>query len=124
MTTQTVKNQIKKKFGTVAKFAKLADLDYYDLQKIFYSGDPDKLFEVSKKIMSIEVEPTDGEINDVQREKLKAKMDKAGGVIAFCRDNPKYSRVTIFQILSGHRKRLAPKVVELFTELKIKMYDH
>lgn len=127
MNLLTVKNRIKKKFGTMSNFARIAKIDRYDLQKRLAMVAYDGTTKESRKILS--------EINNaairtkapnrgaqIPPEKLKSlvgKIKKAGGVNAFCAENPQFSSRSVFQILQGRRRKMSPGVQALFDHFKI-----
>lgn len=61
-----------------------------------------------------------GAITQVKIEALKRALNASGSVYGFCKENPQFSKVLIYHILQGRRKRINPKVRELFTFLNIK----
>lgn len=118
---EKVYKRIKKKFGSLSKFARLASHDRYELQKIFARKQPDR--EILKSLTRIAKETnvvsTAVEISNAHRLQLKEKMEEHGGPLPFCREYPLFSFDLIFQVMSGKRKRLTPKVKQLFSFLGI-----
>lgn len=118
----TVKKRIKKKFGTMSNFARIANIDRYELQK--------KLAMVAYDSASVDNKKTLSEINRIAAglkvpnrgaqipiEKLKlltAEIKKNGGVNKFCLENPQFSSRSVFQILQGRRRKMSPGVQALF----------
>lgn len=122
MTTEQVKNKIKTKFGSISRFARIANLDRYELQKLFGRTNPNikDLQKVLKLAQGSQMKTSGKEISPEQVAALKQALEEYGGVIKFSRDHPEFGhKVSIFQILSGHRKRTTDKVRELFTHFKI-----
>jgi len=122
ITTETVRNEIKTKFGTYSRFAALAKYDRYELQKLFSrkDNDPKDLSAVLSLCRKTKIGNTPGEISDEQISALSKALMKKGGVIKFCRMNKQFPEKSVYQILSGRRKRITEKVQELLDYFKIK----
>jgi len=122
ITKETVREEIKGKFGKYSRFAALAKYDPYELQKLFArkDDDQDELRKVSRLCRDTEVMNTPDEISDGQIKKLANALKKVGGVITFCREHPEFPEKSVYQILSGRRKRITEKVQELLDYFKIK----
>lgn len=121
MKTATIKKQIKKKFGTISKFAELTGIDRYELQKKFAREDLDDADAriLSGLAISVKIVPTDGEIHPEKLERLKTALNAFGGVLKFTEENQGFSRDSVNQILAGRRKRISPVVQQLFDFFKI-----
>jgi hypothetical protein len=121
MTKQQVHARIRKKFGTLTRFARLTRFDRYELQKIFarQAGDQDLLKKLNVLVETTEAQASAVDISDEQRNKLK-EIFAEKSVAEFCRENPKFKEDLIFQVMWGRRKRINQRVWELFTHLNIK----
>lgn len=125
MTQEQVKEKIKKKFGTVTNFAKVSGFDRYELQKMFmpfYAKTQrykDLLVKVNEKIKALEANPEASEISAEKLDLLKMYVEESGGVGKFCAENPDFSKDSVFQILSGKRKRMSAGVKKLFDHFQI-----
>jgi hypothetical protein len=121
MKTKKLKGAIKKKFTTYSRFCKLADIDRYDFQKSLLSKDTVTLA-LHTQIESLMINTEDSTlISEKKLVKMRAAIDKAGGVKKFC-ENGKFAENTVFQILSGKGDytRVTPTTTALIKELKIK----
>lgn len=124
----TVTADIKAKFGSIARFADLAELDYEGLRKTFArfrKGMNKEKEKELKNIMKLHdiTDPDQVEssrISEEDIELIKIKITKLGGVDVFCEANEEFNRVSIYQILDGTRKRKTNMVKELLVKLKIK----
>jgi hypothetical protein len=121
LTNDNVHKAIIRKFGKVSKFARLARLNRYDLQKLFSrkNNTQNELGRITHLVEVTRVRPQDGDLTPAKAKRLATALKQAGGVIKFCRDNPQFAEQTVFQVLSGRRKRMTPKVKELFDYFKI-----
>lgn len=121
MIKEAVRKQINTKFGTLSKFAKLSGYNRYELQKIFARVSPDKniLSTISLLCKRTANKPAPGEITEAQLLKLSRALKKAGGVYKFSREYPAFAEKSLYQILSGKRKRITGKVQKLFDHFKI-----
>lgn len=121
MKAQTVKAAIKKKFGTMTKFAKLSKTDRYELQKLFAREHPDvsELQRIMKLVRKTKVKPLDNEIPSDLLAKLRAELQDYGGVIKFTTDHDSFSKDSLFQILSGRRTRMTDKTKEIFNHFNL-----
>lgn len=121
MNALSVKKKIKKKFGSMSNFARLAGYNRYDLQVRFASPAKHRKFiaQIDREASSLKAEKKDGAILPVKLELLKTALMSSGGVVAFCRDNSQFSDRTVFQILQGRRKRMSPVVEQLFKHFNL-----
>lgn len=121
MTKERLKRQIKVKFGSISKFARLSGVDRYDLQKLFARKDEDR--DVVDEIWGIyqttanKSEST--ELNQAIILRLSKALEKAGGVYRFAKDNPEFAEKSVYQILSGKRKRITPNVSKLLKHFEL-----
>lgn len=122
MKTETIKKQIKRKFGKISRFAALAGLNRYDLQKKFARKDLDEREggKLARLIDVTRVQPISGEIQPEKLARLKTALNEFGGVLKFVTENPDFSRDSVNQILAGRRRRVSPVVLKLFEHFKIK----
>lgn len=126
MTTKGIKAKIKKKFGSLTKFATLAKLDRYQLQKFFAAAEknmtPERkayILELDKIANATKVEATKYELSESIRQMISDKLHEMGGVKKFCTEHPGFSEVSIFQVINGTRKRITDKVQSLIKILNI-----
>jgi hypothetical protein len=121
MTADRLLAKIKKKFGSLSAFAEIAGLDRYELQKHFARKKPDEniTWSLNNKCLVLKPRTRKGEISPKQLKSLKRAINESGGVLAFTRENSEYSKDSIFQILSGKRKRMTPKVKKLFSHFEL-----
>jgi hypothetical protein len=121
MTKEEVHLEMVSKFGTMSRFARLAKLDRYELQKLFArkAEDTQEVGALYRKIEATALKPAEGEITPAQLKKLAKAIEKAGGTYRFCKDNPKFAEKSVYQILSGRRKRVTEKIQELFDHFNI-----
>jgi hypothetical protein len=120
----TEKDQAKQfiiaKFGGLKKFCRIAKYDPYELQKLFHRKEPaaHKL----RGLMILAKKTTGSDPNDLSdgdREKLRDKIQKFGGVSKFRVKHPEFRSRIIYKILSGGIRRLSPTVKKLLKTLRI-----
>jgi hypothetical protein len=121
MNKEQLQAKIKEKYGSMSKFAKLAKLDRYNLQKLFARKvvTPEDLAIISSLVEDTENKPTKGEITPAQIKALSKALKQAGGVIQFVKRNKRFSEVSLYQILDGRRKRITPMVKKLFDHFQL-----
>lgn len=121
----TFKARIKTKFGTMARFAELADISRYELQKAFmpfYWGKKpyvELLRKAIKKSADIDPSPTAAELDNETLHKLKTAINEAGGVYKFCKRNKKFTPRSLYFIFAGERVRKSGVVLDLLKKFKI-----
>ncbi len=121
-----LRTKVREKFGTITNFLRISGIDKGDFQKAFmdfYAEKPEfkkLIVEADKLCDELDNQnPVDDQLSDEKRQLLKEAIDKEGGVIKFCKDNTKFSQVSVFQILSGRRKRISPIIKNLLEHFKI-----
>ncbi len=131
-----IKRDIKKKFGSQARFARIIEQDVYFLQLLFanclrkMTAERERLLtRVEEKITETNKKATDtSEITEDDREKLKAFLSAGYSIDVSMNERIrlfieeyelKVTPVTIYQILDGRRKRRT----ELFKRI-IKIIGH
>lgn len=121
MSKAAVKNKIKRKFGSLTRFAKLAGVDRYDLQKDFARKTltPKRAKELEKLVARTSDKRLANEFTPERLEALRAKIEAAGGAQKFCDEYRRFSYVSLIQILAGKRKLVSATVRELFDHFKI-----
>ncbi len=121
MTKESIHKEIIKKFGSMSKFARLSGLDRYELQKVFARkvNDEETLCKIEGKIRRTANKSDKNEITVRQIDSLRKALKTAGGVIEFSKANPQFPEKSVYQILSGRRKRMTKKVQELFSYFKL-----
>lgn len=123
MTRDKLKKEIKKKFGTYSRFAKLAKLDYYLLKKdVLDNPKPER-----QDLVIIEARLNDTDAPDQFTPELRKSLQEAineyGGVLLFCMANERFTASTVFAILSGDiesYKRITPTIKALLDHFNIK----
>ncbi len=121
MSNAGVKNKIKRKFGSLTRFAKLAGIDRYELQKDFARKvlSPKRAKELDRLVTRTKDKSLGNEFTTERLKALRAKIEAAGGPAKFCEEYPKFSYVSLIQILAGKRKLVSATVRELFEHLQI-----
>lgn len=121
MTKARLQKQIKDKFGSISKFARLARVDRYDLQKLFARKDEDA--DVVQEIWGIcQATANKGESTDLNQAvilRLSKAIKKAGGAYRFSKENPEFAHKSVCQILAGKRKRITPNVNKLLKHFEL-----
>lgn len=123
MTKDTVKKEIEKKFGTFTRFAKMAGIDHYDLQRDFLNKKyitSDKLKEIKALIRETENKALKNDLTAEKIELLRIKIDEKGGPYKFCKDHPEFVMASVYQVLAGKYKKISGRVKVLFDHFKIK----
>lgn len=115
MTRLEARAEIFKKYKTISRFARLADIDRYELQKILGT---DSTFELHMKriivlIKRTPVKITSNEVDPKKMARVKRMIAEQGGMAEFCRVN-EFNYHTVRQILQGRRKLMSPVVTRLF----------
>lgn len=122
MTKEDLKEKIKKKFGTLSNFARLAKLDRYRLQIVFAKGTtpPEgELQAIRNAYKELKPKETGDLIDPKKLELLEMYIEQRGGVYQFCRDNPQYPQNQVYPLIAGKRKRNSALVKSLFEFFKI-----
>lgn len=123
MTKDRLKKEIKKKFGTYARFARLAKLDYYEFKREFL--DAPKVDRADLAVIEARLNDTNGpdEFTTELRDALQARLNEYGGVLMFCMANHGFTASTVFQILAQEKesyKRITPTIKRLLDHFNIK----
>ncbi len=127
MTIDSVKKKIKKKFGTYSNFCRVSGMDRYELQRDFLKKKhvDDTLFRRVKELASTltaTVPPHRDKLLLKKIKLLKKALMDAGGVHAFCEQNPEFNTNTVFKILaidSRYIGRRATVMNQLFKKFGI-----
>ncbi len=130
---QELKDRITKKFGTVTHFCDCANLDIYEVQKLFTSSiraesreskrEP-KLWEISNICDLTNADSyTVKQISPDMRQVIKDKINALGGVSEYVKNNHEFSESTIRQIINGRRKNISIGVNLLLDKLEIKNHE-
>lgn len=101
MTTEAVKKRIQKKHGTISAFARVANIDRYDLQKMFARK---ALTKEEQKTILDKLQETSPEAVGIPPEKLellRSKLQEAGGVYKFCKDHPEFEKRHVYRAYKG-----------------------
>lgn len=121
MNMNTLKANIRKKFGSMSNFARAAKINRYELQKQLASPSKHRksLLKINRLATRLKAGISIGEIPVTKLKSLKTQIANSGGVVVFCFKNPNFNSRTVFQILQGRRKRMSPIVKELFEHFDI-----
>lgn len=121
MTKERLKKEIIRKFKKLSKFCELSGYDRYELQMVFSrkSLDTDEIAKISHLVEVTEAIPLKTDLTEDKINSLLMALNEAGGVSVFCRKNPQFSEVSVYQIVSGRRKRITPIVQALFKSLNV-----
>lgn len=121
---------MKERFGSMTRFAKLAGLEYYDLQKLFSASakkmTPERKQEFKRLIeiaKTTEVEPLTTDLTPALRQLIGERLEEVGGVGQFCIDHPEFNQFSVWQILNGRRKTVSASVKKLLETLKIQLNE-
>lgn len=128
MELKELNKRIKDKFGTISSFCRVSGEDPYHIQKLFSSErkKTDRTKDNSQEMARLgllvkDCTPTKDKTK-ISPE-LKAKIGDAitarGGVLKFIAEYPQFSKITIYQILDGHRKRRTTLVDNVIKFLEI-----
>jgi len=125
--TTQVKQKIKRKFGTLSKFARLVAMDRYELQKLFAATEKNMNEERQKRMVDLfelaertKASATANELTPKLRKAIKTAIDlEYGGVEQFCKTNPEFNKFSVWQIVNGYRKNITPAIKKLINTLKI-----
>jgi hypothetical protein len=110
MTQTELKRTIDRKFGSYHNFARLVGLDALSRKT------PIQVREILRRMKG---EAESREIPAKKLEALKSKLEGYfGGVPKFCSDNG-FSKVSVYQVLQGRRKRMSPLIARLFKHFGI-----
>lgn len=123
---QVLDKIVRKRFGSMTRFAKQANLEYYDLQKLFAASKkkmtPEREKEYAKLIALAKATKNDVTSNDLTqeiRDDIKGNMEVMGGVQKFCEDHPGFNQFSVWQIINGRRKTVNGTVKNLLNILNI-----
>lgn len=128
MELKELTKRIKKKFGTISSFCRCSGEDAYELQKLFTSernktpnsrDNSAKMEQLSLLVKNTMPSGDSSRISSETRAKVEEAITKEGGVKSFVEKHPKYSSVTIFQIIDGRRIRKTKLVQELIKHLGV-----
>jgi ribosome-associated translation inhibitor RaiA len=135
MNADALKTYIKKKFGSLSKFAVLAKIDRYEVQKVIaaakkntgkYKGTQARAVERGKKIDEFyalaertPADYSDDEITPALRKLIEKKIKEFGGIQQFCQEFPQFKYINVYQTMTGERSKLTTSVRELLTTLRI-----
>lgn len=122
MKPEKVKQFIKKKFGTMSRFCRLAGYDRYELQKVLsLKNSGMELAKIYDKAVKTKDTFGGNEITDELRNGLTEAINKKfGSVLAFCEAYPQFKAATIYQILDGKRKNITGIVQRMMEILNVK----
>lgn len=120
MDKQGLREEIKKKFGSIANFCRVAGLTKYELDKKFDGSiSMSEYKKLHDTVMSKQPLPSVMQMESNKIERLRATIADLGGVDVFCVKNPQFSRATVYEILRGRRKLASKTVKALFEHFKL-----
>lgn len=117
---EQVKQKIKIKFRTVARFAAIAGLDALEVRRILNLNTRNPvsdLYVLSNRVDSIKDVVLPGEMSNEIRKKVIKKINENGGVLTFNRHHPEFAVSTVYRVISGKVKRIDRKAAELIKHL-------
>ena len=124
ITEEQIKSAARKKFGSLTRFAKTADIQALDIYATFRMRDSNykqskmqALMQAIKTCNAVRLEkdwkPGLGEVV------RSAMLDEFGTITAFCNAHPKFKNYWISLILNNKKLRISNKVQEVLDILKI-----
>lgn len=123
---KALKSQIKKKFGSLSQFARLADndnpMEFRNKLQIFFavvSPNPDFYADVIDLANTLSPDSIGGPIDPKKLALLKTKINEAGGPSRFCDEHSQFPQFSVYQILSGNRKIMTQMVQDLFDHFQL-----
>jgi hypothetical protein len=121
MKKEVLKTKIKKKFGSLSNFARVAGIDRYSLQKTFARKEipSEERAVLEKAYQDLDGKPTGNVIDPDKLALLRAKIDEVGGRYQFCKLNPDFNIREVYYVYSGERVRLSKLVQRLFDHFNI-----
>lgn len=125
MNVKAFKKKVKTKFGSLSNFARAANRKRYDLQILLAKKHIAKEDEESleRDFEKYDGDPVGNVITEDQLNELKSKINDAGGVYQFCKDNPDFSQRQVYEVVNGNRTRLSKLVKKLFQHFKIEFEE-
>lgn len=117
---EAFKRRIKKKFGSLSNFARLAEIDRYELQKWFSLKHlpDDRAAFLEDKFKTTEPGNSGNVIPSDKLEEWKKAVDLAGGVYRVSRDK-KLRMDILYKLYKGELKMFTPFVKNAFTLLGV-----
>lgn len=95
-----IKKKIRNKHRTLSAFARVAGIDRYELQKMFTRElRPNEEKQILTALETLS--PEDLNIPTEKLELLKSKIEEAGGIYKFCKDNPEFEKRHVYQVCNG-----------------------
>lgn len=122
MTKEKLKKAIKAKFGTITRFSKISGVPWERLNRMFTPKSNPRHQELSEIAFILDITENKRLSDEIPAKKLvalKRKIKRLGGVREFSRNNPEFPERSLVAILYGERKKLTPKVKELFNHFGV-----
>lgn len=122
MNVEAFKTKCKKKFGSLSNFARATKRKRYDLQILLAKKiiPVDEAEQLESDYERFDGSPVGNVISEEQLALLKKKIEAAGGVYQFCKDNEDFSQRQVYEVVSGNRVRISRLVKKLFQHFRIK----
>lgn len=120
MDQELLKSKIKEKFKTISEFGRVSGIDRTELQKAlmpFYATNQhyiDFRIRINEDVDRLAPRINEDDLTPSKLEWLEKEIKDRGGVVKFCRDNPQFSKDSVFHILQGRRKKINGVVRILF----------
>jgi hypothetical protein len=125
MNVKAFKKKVKTKFGSLSNFARASNRKRMDLQillakKQIPREDEEKL---ESDFARYDGDPVGNVISEEQLKQLNKKINDAGGVYQFCKNNPDFSQRQVYEVVGGNRMRLSKLVKKLLTHFQIEFEE-
>lgn len=128
LSREQIKQAIKLKFGSLARFAKLCKMEVYEFNNLIRAKENAEtnnsvkaLFVKAKKMSDSIIE---GELSEEIILKLTEALYKEYKyIIEFSDKNKKFSNVWISKVFHGDIKKITPKVRSFAKKLNVELYD-
>lgn len=124
--TESLKTKIKKKFGTYSNFTRIAGIDRYEFQRDFLCKEKVEdyyYYSVLDDYKKLRYQPKRTPLDSKRRKWIKESIDELGGVIDFCQKE-KFSRHTVFQVISGYYEVVTPNIEKLINIINERLKEN
>lgn len=86
LSREKVKEAIQKKFKSIARFSKIAEREYKDIQSMLRSDDPQRLMELQLICNCTWDRPLLGELSRDQKLRIRDAISRHGKIKLFCKE--------------------------------------